>query len=123
MKVSKNDFQYMLECIERDLATILVEKRGMTIRQALSLLYDSDTYRLLQNPNTGLYFQSPQYVYSYLQEEIEQGKIGINCSEVVAQTTKYEQLEHLKRMRDINAMGAFYAVALLPVDDAGKFCA
>ena len=26
-------------------------------------------------------------------------------------------------MRDIKAMGAFYAVALLPVDDAGKFCA
>lgn len=66
MKVSKNDFQYMLECIERDLATILVEKRGMTIRQALSILYDSDTYRLLQNPNTGLYFQSPQYVNSYV---------------------------------------------------------
>ena len=52
----------------------------MTIRQALSILYDSDTYRLLQNPNTGLYFQSPQYVYSYLQEEIEQGKIGnVEC--------------------------------------------
>lgn len=76
MKVSKNDFQYMLECMERDLATLLVEKRGMTIRQALSILYDSDTYRLLQNPNTGLYFQSPQYVYSYLQEEIEQGKLA-----------------------------------------------
>lgn len=86
MKVTKNDFQYMLECMERDLATHLVEKRGITIRQALSILYDSDTYRLLQNPNTGLYFQSPQYVYSYLQEEIEQGKIGINRSEVVANT-------------------------------------
>ena len=84
MKVTKNDFQYMLECMERDLATLLVEKRGITIRQALSILYDSDTYRLLQNPNTGLYFQSPQYVYSYLQEEVEQGKIGINRSEVVA---------------------------------------
>ena len=86
MKVTKNDFQYMLECMERDLATHLVEKRGITIRQALSILYDSDTYRLLQNPNTGFYFQSPQYVYSYLQEEIEKGKIGINRSEVVANT-------------------------------------
>ncbi len=71
---------FYLECMERDLATLLVEKRGMTIRQALSILYDSDTYRLLQNPNTGLYFQSPKYVYSYLQEEIEQGKIGnVEC--------------------------------------------
>lgn len=34
MKVTDKDFQYMLECMERDVATLLVEKRGMTIRQA-----------------------------------------------------------------------------------------
>ncbi len=78
MNVIDKDFQYMLECMERDLATLLVEKRGMTIRQALSVLYDSETYRLLQKPNTGLFFQSPHYVYSYLQEEIDKGKISIN---------------------------------------------
>ena len=50
-----HQFQYMLECMERDVATLLVEKRGMTIRQALGVLYDSETYRLLQIPNTGLY--------------------------------------------------------------------
>lgn len=55
MNVIDKDFQYMLECMERDLATLLVEKRGMTIRQALSVLYDSETYRLLQKPNTGLF--------------------------------------------------------------------
>ena len=52
--------QYRLECMERDLATLLVEKRGLTIRKALSVLYDSETYRLLQKPNTGLFFQSPR---------------------------------------------------------------
>ena len=76
MNVTENDFQYMLECMERDVATLLVEKRGMSIRQALSILYASETYRLLQNPKTGLYFQSPQYVYSFLREEIEKGKIN-----------------------------------------------
>ena len=35
-----------------------------------------ETYKLLQNPKTGLYFQSPRYVYSYLQEEIANGKIA-----------------------------------------------
>ena len=76
MKVSEKDFQYMLECMERDIATLLVERRGETIRQALSILYESDTYRLLHNPKSGLFFQSPLYVYSFLQEEIDKGKIS-----------------------------------------------
>lgn len=80
MKVTDKDFQYMLECMERDVATLLVEKRGMTIRQALGVLYDSETYRLLQISNTGLYFQSPQYVYSFLQEEMDRGRISNNSS-------------------------------------------
>lgn len=76
MNVTDKDFQYMLECMERDLATLLVEERGMTIRQALCVLYDSETYRLLQISNTGLYFQSPLYVYSFLQEEMDRGRIS-----------------------------------------------
>ena len=76
MKVTELDFQFMLECQERDIATILVEECGMSIHQALDVLYGSETYKLLQNPKTGLYFQSPRYVYSYLQEEISTGKIA-----------------------------------------------
>lgn len=76
MKVTELDFQFMLECHERDIATILVEECGMSIHQALDVLYGSETYKLLQNPKTGLYFQSPRYVYSYLQEEIANGKIA-----------------------------------------------
>lgn len=84
--------QYRLECMECDLATLLVEKRGLTLRKALSVLYDSEIYRLLQKPNTGLFFQSPHYVYSYLQEEIDKGKYPI--------TSKHEQRRirfHLQR--------------------------
>lgn len=75
MKMKPDDFQYMLECQERDIATILVEQCGMSIRQALSVLYGSETYQLLQNKKTGLYFQSPHYVYSYLQDEMKNGKL------------------------------------------------
>lgn len=71
MKVSQEDFEYMLECQERDIATILVEEQGMTIHKALDLLYTSRTYSLLHNPATGLYFQSPRYVYSLLQDELK----------------------------------------------------
>lgn len=76
MKVTESDFQYMLECQERDIATLLVEEQHLTIHQALDVLYGSKTYKALQNPKSGFYFQSPRYVYSFLVDEIATGKFA-----------------------------------------------
>lgn len=38
--------------------------------------YTSDTYAKLSNPKTGLYFQSPNYVYAYLEHELATGVMG-----------------------------------------------
>lgn len=59
----------MLETLERDIATLLVEEYHLTIHQALDLLYESETYAKMQDPSTGLYFQSPRYVLSILSED------------------------------------------------------
>ena len=48
----------------------------LTIPEALDILYNSETYLKLSDPNTGLYFQSTLYVCSYLQQEISTGKIA-----------------------------------------------
>ena len=37
---------------------------------------ESDTYAKLSNPKTGLYFQSPNYVYAYLEHELATGVMG-----------------------------------------------
>lgn len=66
----------MVECLERDIATKLVEEQGMTIHQALDCLYTSETDQKLHDPSTGLFFQSACYVYSILQQELQTGKIG-----------------------------------------------
>ena len=79
MKVSQLDFEYMLECQERDIATILVEEQCMSIHKALDILYTSKTYSLLHNPATGLYFQSPRYVYSLLKEEMSGNENTEEC--------------------------------------------
>lgn len=76
MNVTENDFKFMVDCIERDVATLLVEKDKMTIHQALDALYLSDTYIKLHTPTTGLYFQSPVYVYSCLIQELKTGKLS-----------------------------------------------
>lgn len=74
--MSTNDFEYMKEAMSVDLAELLSNDLELTIPEALDILYNSETYLKLSDPNTGLYFQSTLYVYSYLQQEISTGKIA-----------------------------------------------
>jgi hypothetical protein len=74
--MNTNDFEYMKEAMAADLAELLSNDLELTIPEALDILYNSETYLKLSDPNTGLYFQSTLYVYSYLQQEISTGKIG-----------------------------------------------
>ncbi|MBQ8603094.1 MAG: hypothetical protein IJ413_11250 [Bacteroides sp.] len=71
-----NNIEYMNECMARDLAVMLVEDHHISIPEALDILYNSETYEKLQDKRTGLYFQSPVYVYDFLQNELKNGKIA-----------------------------------------------
>ena len=66
----------MNECMMRDLAVMLIDKYNISLAEALDILYNSETYEKLQDPSTGLYFQSPVYVFDFLQRELQQGKIA-----------------------------------------------
>ena len=69
MNVTKEDFEYMKNCLTRDILDILVEERGLDLSQAFDLLYNSALFQKLETPKSGLYFQSPRYVLSYLDSE------------------------------------------------------
>lgn len=65
-----NDEQYQIEYTTRDLAIFVAKDFNLDAEDALRKVYNSKTYALLSNPKTGLFFQSPMYVYEYLKEEI-----------------------------------------------------
>ncbi len=67
-----SDFDYMNECTARDVITMLVEKRNLSIADAMDLFYNSTTFNNLNNPETGLFFQSPVYIYDILEKELNQ---------------------------------------------------
>ena len=69
------DIEFMTNCLTRYILSILVEERGMAITEAFEILYNSDTYQKMLNPASGLYFQSPRYVLSYLDKELTLGKL------------------------------------------------
>ena len=72
MNVSQAEFQNMKEEIVKDLIARLMEERGLSMQEAFDLVYNSRLFEKLSDPKTGLYFQSSGYVYSYLQEELNQ---------------------------------------------------
>ena len=71
------DIQYMNECMMRDITMMIIEKYNVSLAEALDLVYNSETYMKLQDPRTGLYFQSPVYVFDFLQKELEHGKFSL----------------------------------------------
>ena len=65
-----SDFQYMVECTTRDVISLLMERNDMQMEDALDKVYNSRTYENLQNEKSGLYIQSPEYVYEELMHEV-----------------------------------------------------
>ncbi len=68
-----SDIDYMNECMVRDVAMMLQEEKNLSLSEALDTIYMSATFAKLQNPETGLYFQSPVYIYDLLQAEMRDG--------------------------------------------------
>ena len=60
----------------KNLALLLMDDNPQfTMEQALATVINSDTYQRLQRDVTGLYHQSPRYVYSFLKSELTTGSI------------------------------------------------
>ncbi len=70
MKLTSSQIKVMQEDMYAELIQLLVERHGCTIEKAMDILYNSDTFARLQDANTGLYYQSPGYVYSFLNNEL-----------------------------------------------------
>lgn len=66
----------MMEEIAKEMVLLLIEEQHVDMRQALHLVYTSDTYARLTDVRTGLYAQSTAYVYEYLEKELLTGKMG-----------------------------------------------
>lgn len=67
----EQDKQFQIECLTKDLVTMLMEERGVTMEQAMDMVYNSHTYEKIENVRTGLFYQSAVYVMDMLQEELE----------------------------------------------------
>lgn len=75
MKLTDAQIQMMQEDMYAELAQILMDRWQYPMDKALETLYNSDTFARLQDKETGLYYQSPGYVFSFLDTELRKGKM------------------------------------------------
>lgn len=76
MRLKPEQITILQEALCADLVEILIEEWHYSMQKALNTLYNSDTFSLIQDPDTGLYYQSSGYVYSILEEELKSGKVA-----------------------------------------------
>ncbi len=67
--------QQMVEYMVQDLVEMLTESQGVEYDLAMHTIYDSEIYEKLLDTETGLYRESPAYVYGLLQDELNFGHI------------------------------------------------
>ena len=77
------DIQFLIECLSEDLIAMLMETYDYSLDEAADVLYKSNTYRLIENIDSELYYQSSVYVFDMLKEEIEQKEEYIEKEEIL----------------------------------------
>ena len=65
-KVTPQEFKYLKEQLTARMIQILTEEQGYSLEDAIDRVYTSPIFEKLSDPNTGLFFQSPRYVLSYI---------------------------------------------------------
>lgn len=72
----KKDIGIEVEFLATDLTQMLMEHYGWDMMKSLDVLYGSETFAKVNDPECGLYYQSAVYVFSFLKNEIENGRIS-----------------------------------------------
>ena len=74
-KLTPEQRQLLKDELSVEIAGFLVDDYKYSPEEAIDVLYTSDTFDRLQDDATGLYYQSPGYVYSFLQNELKTARV------------------------------------------------
>lgn len=66
INVTPQEFKYLKEQLTARMIQILTKEKGYSLEEAFERVYTSPIYEKLSDARTGLFFQSPRYVLSYL---------------------------------------------------------
>ena len=64
-----NNKEMLMEFNTQDIILFLVEDLGIEYDEAMRMFYLSEVFQKLRDPETGLYLESPAYIYDLYQNE------------------------------------------------------
>ncbi len=67
--------EQLIEYIISDIISFIMEDSNVSIKDAMQRLYNSQTFAKLNDFETGLYLESPTYVYDIYKNEKANGRI------------------------------------------------
>lgn len=67
--------EQLIEYITGDIVSFIMEDTKLPINEAMQKLYNSQTFLKLNDTETGLYLESPAYVYDIYKSERANGRI------------------------------------------------
>ena len=70
-RLTPEQIQLMKDELTTELVGYLLDDYHYTPEEAIDVVYTSETFERLQDDATGLYYQSPGYVYSFLENELK----------------------------------------------------
>ena len=74
MSCDKN-FEFLIDYISSKIICRIMNEQGIGFEDACLQLYNSETFKKLSEIETGLYIESPDYVYSILLDEFRLGSL------------------------------------------------
>ncbi len=65
----------LVEYMIQDIVDMFTTDQNIEYDEAMSKFYNSEVFEKLQNKETGLYLESPEYVYDLFKDELNFGHI------------------------------------------------
>ncbi len=70
-----SDKEFLIEANIQDIIKYIVTDFGVSVREDMRRFYMSEIFEKLQETKTGLYLESPAYIYELYKNEAKNGKL------------------------------------------------
>ena len=70
-----SDREFLIEANIQDVLKYIIVDFSLSITEAMRKFYVSEVFAKLQNKDTGLYLESPAYIYDLYQNELRNGRL------------------------------------------------
>lgn len=69
-----NEIKFLIDTLTKNLVLRVMKDFGISVKEALDAVYNSQLYDKILDLDTGLYYQSAGYNYQLLHKELVEGK-------------------------------------------------